>query len=204
MVAFPLPLASLLTGASPSQLRAWRQKSILVPEVSEKRPPLYSFRDLVALRSIAFLRARTSSQRVSKAFRSLDLLDLTEHPSKYRFATNGDTIVVDHGEGYQIDLVRAPGQLQFHTFAEIMAPFENFRGDQVAHFEQPSQHVSVRLRRLGGWPTVIDTRIPYEAIVSLVDFKTVGPEDVPRYYPNVSAEAAADVLEFHRKIGHAA
>ena len=58
---FPLNLTSKLTGVTPSQLRSWSRSGLLVPVIRAKRPPIYSFRDLVALRSIAFLRSEITS-----------------------------------------------------------------------------------------------------------------------------------------------
>lgn len=199
-MSYPVHLASILTGATTSQLRSWSQKGLLVPEISDKRPPLYSFRDLVALRSLVFLRGNTSLQKISKAFKNLDLLDLTDHPSKYRFTTDGKTILVDTGDGSVIDLVGKPGQRDSYTFEEIMDAFKDFRGRDVVDFRKPSKFVRVNFRLMGGWPTVVGTRVPYDLVASLVDNETVFAEDVPSYYPSVSVEATRDVIEFDHRV----
>jgi uncharacterized protein (DUF433 family) len=199
-MSYPVQLTSLLTGATVHQLRNWRAKGIVVPEVRPSRPPLYSYRDLVFLRSVVRLRSATSLQRIGPAFRNLALLDLVEHPSKYRFATDGKTIVVDDGEGSVIDLIGQTGQSEVLTFEQIQDAFTDFKGRKVADFRRPSEYVEVELGRLGGWPTVAGTRIPYDLIARLVDGKTVQPEDVPTYYPYVSPAAARDVVEFAQRV----
>ena len=193
-------LTSILTGATPYQLSSWRRRKLLVPEAGPTRQIFYSFRDLVALRSMVFLRSNTSLQRIDKAFGNLDLLDLTAHPSKYRFATNGKTIIVDPGDGTGIDLVQRPGQKDSFTFEEIMDAFKDFKQREVVDFRRPSQHVEVNFARLGGWPTVAGTRIPYNLVADLVDGVTVRDVDVSNYFPSVSAEAARDVIAFDAKV----
>lgn len=195
-MAFPLALASVLTGATNSQLRSWKAKGLIVPEVSPQRPALYSFRDLVWLRTLVFLRSRTSLQRISIARVNLDLVDLTEHPSKYRFATDGKTILVDDGAGTVIDLVRKPGQADSFTFEEISEAFTDFRGRGVVDFRRPTPHIEVELGRLGGWPTIEGTRIPYDLVARLVDNRTVFAADVTDFYPSVSSEAAESAMWF--------
>lgn len=199
-MAFPLKLTSKLTGVTPSQLRRWRSTGLVVPEVRPQRPPLYSFRDLVLLRTLAYLRAETSAQRVAKAFGALDLYDLTEHPSKYRFGTDGDTIVVETSGGQALDLVRRPGQVELFSFSEAFDMFTDFRGREVASLSKPAPGVEVLYGRMGGWPTIEGTRVPYDTIARLVDFQTINPEDVPNYYPSVSAEQALQAVDFDRKV----
>lgn len=172
----------------------------MVPEVRAYRPPLYSFRDLVLLRSIVFLRAETSSQRIHRAFANLDLVDLTDHPSRYQFATDGKTIYAGLDDGQAIDLVRRVGQIDMFTFEDLSREFQNFRRVTVPDFRRPSTHIEVRYRRLGGWPTIEGTRIPYDTVANLVDFQTVYPLDVEHYYPSVSSAAAQDAVDFKRRV----
>lgn len=195
-MAFPLKLTSRLTGATPSQLRRWRSTGLVVPETRSFRPPLYSFRDLVAIRAIAFLRAETSAQKVSKAFASLDIFDLTEHPSRYSFGTDGKTIFVQTPDGAALDLVKAPGSIQLFPFEDALGRFTNFKDREVLPLARPAEGISVRVARMGGWPTIEGTRIPYDTISALVDFETVTPADVQHYYPHVSAQQAQQAVDF--------
>lgn len=198
-MAFPLKLAATLSGTTPSQLRRLRERGLVVPEVRPYRPPIYSFRDVVLLRTLAFLRQEVSLQRIGKAFRSLDMLELTDHPSAYRFGTDGKTILVEH-DGQALDLVEHPGQIELFTFEDITRQFRNFRGDLVAEFRHPAPNIEVLPRRLGGWPTIERTRVPYDVIANLVDFDTILPEDVPSLYPSVTADAARSAVSFAAKV----
>lgn len=199
-MAFPLNLTSALTGASISQLRRWSRGDLLVPEDRQHRPMLYSFRDLIALRTIVFLRNETSLQRVRRALSNLDVIDMTEHPSAYTFATDGRTIgVVDEMNGQVVDLVRSPGQTSDLSLASAFEKFTTKSGRAVSSFLQPRPRIAVSPRRMGGWPTVQGTRITYDAIADLVDNRTIFPADVPSYYP-VELADVEDALDFAREV----
>ncbi|WCV10688.1 helix-turn-helix domain-containing protein [Corynebacterium silvaticum] len=99
-MGYDISLTATLTGATVAQLQRWRRTGLLVPEASASRPVEYSFRDLVALRTIAKLRAQTSLQQIRKAFSSLSDFDMVDHPSKYQFATDGKTVKVWTDDGF--------------------------------------------------------------------------------------------------------
>lgn len=199
-MAYPLKLTSILTGATPHQLNSWRSKGLVVPEVRPYRPPLYSFRDIVALRSMVFLRSQVSLQKITRAFANLDLFDLTDHPSKYHFGTDGETIYVRWADDRAMDLVKRPGQSTLFTFEDVIRPFHNFRDQEVVPLDHPAEHIEVRYARMGGWPTIEGTRVPYDVVADLVDGVTITSEDVSDFYPGVSAEAARSALAFRDRV----
>lgn len=195
-MSFPEKLTATLSGATRRQLYDWRRKGILVPEVSAENPPLYSFRDVVALRTVAFLRARTSLQKLRKAFSMLKTFDFTEHPSTYRFGTDGKTIAAQDEDGNVVDLVNREGQLYLFTLEEVFRSFTNFRDEPVVDFEHPRPLLELNQHRLGGWPTIAGTRVPYDAVADLLQDGTYSVEDVRLFYPTVSPSAARDALSF--------
>lgn len=193
-MSFPEDVTSALTGVTPSQLYSWRKDGILVPETS-RRPVRYSFRDLIALRTVAFLRSKISLQKVRKAFDTMDEYKLFDHPSSYRFGSDGKTIVANV-DGEIIDLVKRKGQREAFTMEEIFQPFENFAGEHVADFRHPRPHLEIDPRRLGGWPTVAGTRVPFDAISDLLADGFYSPDHVQHFYPTVSAAGARDAVDF--------
>ncbi|MGH1549793.1 DUF433 domain-containing protein [Leifsonia poae] len=200
-MAFPVPLAGKLSGATRSQLAHWRRTNILVPEVrSSGRPLLYSFRDIAALRAFARLRQEASLQQIRKALNSLHALDMFEHPSAYRLAREGGTIVLQRDDSKPVDLVRHPGQILIANFEDVLSEFENIAGERVVDLRRPGKHLQVEPERLGGWPTIEGTRVPFDAVADLIDDGSVSADQVGYYYPEVSTEAAMSALEFARSL----
>ena len=197
---FPLNLTSKLTGVTPNQLRLWSRSGLLVPEIRAKRPPIYSFRDLVALRSIAFLRSETSLQKIHKAFGTLNVLHMVEHPSEYSFGTDGKTIFVQGPDAEAINLVRSPGARTLFTFEEMNKAFINFRKQEVPSFTAPAPHICVDPARIGGWPAIEGTRIGYDVIADLAGTQNPDVEYVLEYYPDLTASAVESAIEFNRQI----
>lgn len=199
-MSFSIELAATLSGASIAQLRRWRATNLLRPEIHDSRPAVYSFRDVVALRSFVRLRDLVPLQRVRKAIGNLpNVEDLTDHPGSYRFGTDGQTVAVLTDDG-PIDLVKKPGQSVVVSLAEIFQPFTTARGRSVPDFLRPREHLSVDPRRAGGLPTISGTRLPYENVAALVRTGQVPYDQVDRFYPGVTPDAVKDAVEFDRSV----
>lgn len=195
-MAFPDKLASTLTGASVDQIRRWRKRGIIVPEIQQSRPALYSFRDLAALRTIAYIRAKLSLQKISQGFSNLQRLDLTDHPSQYSFGTDGKGLTVQTGSSEVIELVGNTGQLNAFRMEEVFRPFTNMQGEEVLDFENPRPNLQLDRDRLAGWPTIKNTRVPYDLVASLLHGGDYSLDDIRLFFPNVSPEAARDAIAF--------
>ncbi|WP_242088714.1 DUF433 domain-containing protein [Microbacterium lacticum] len=199
-MSFSIELAATLSGASVPQLRRWRSTNLLRPEVHDARPAIYSFRDVVALRSFVRLRTETSLQKIRRAIENMPSVeDLTEHPGAYQFGTDGKTIAVFTADG-PIDLVKNPGQTIIATLAEVFAPFTTVKGTEVPDFVRPRQHLAIDARRAGGLPTIAGTRLPYDNVAALVRTGEVPYDQVERFYPGVTREAVEDAVDFDRSV----
>jgi uncharacterized protein (DUF433 family)/DNA-binding transcriptional MerR regulator len=198
-MTFSLELASVLSGASVSQLRRWHRTDLLHPEISRQRPMLYSIKDVIALRSFVKLREKVSLQKVRKAMDHLNIDDLTDHPGNYEYGSDGSTVVVRKDDEL-IDLVKHPGQTVVATLEDIFAPFTNRSGAMVPPFLQPRPHLEVDPRRSGGLPTIAGTRLVYENVAALVRSGEVAYDRVGHYYPGVSPEAVADAVDFDESV----
>lgn len=204
-MAFPVPLASKMSGATVNQLQYWRSTGVLRPEIESSKPPLlYSFRDIVALRTVAWLRADLSLQAIRKALSTLPELDMVEHPASYKLIKLGNSIgVVVEGDS-AIDLVKEPGQSTVGTLEDVFAEFETKNHRKVDPLLHPRAGVEVNPAKLGGWPTIVGTRIPYDIVATLIEDGSVKPSEVAHYYPGVSESAAADALDYQQSIIEAA
>lgn len=199
-MAYSSVLAAALSGASQNQLHHWRQSHpktgpILEPEVSAERPILYSFRDIIALRSCVYLRRENSLQQLRRALVNLVDLGYREHLSAYRLASDGQSIVLLLPDDPPVDLVKRPGQEWVVEMADVLRPFTNRRGVEVPDLFRPREHVEVDEDRRSGYPVIAGTRIPYDTVAGLVR-DGVQPSDVADYFPAVTAEAATDAVSF--------
>lgn len=198
-MSFPVEVTSVLTGATLSQLAYWRQTDLLVPELERRPRALYSFRDLVALRTVVHLRSDNSLQAIRRAFQQLARMDLTDHPSTYTLASRGRSIVLQHKDG-ETDLVGHPGDEVIANLGDVFAPFRTAQGRNVVDFRRPRHRIEVREHRMGGWPTIEGTRIPYDTIALLVADGTIPRDRVSAYYPTVSREAVDDAVSFAEEV----
>lgn len=197
---FPVPLTATMTGVTKSQLAHWRREpAILAPEHGTRPRALYSFRDLVALRTFARLRSEISLQKVRKALATLDMLELTEHPSKYTLVVHGDSIALVDKDA-AIDLVMAPTTAVMVEMVDVLSRFMNRSNVEVVDFKHPKPRLEVNLGRLGGWPTIKGTRVPYDAVVDLVADGDVTYDEVSEYYPSVLPDDVADAVAFAQLI----
>jgi uncharacterized protein (DUF433 family)/DNA-binding transcriptional MerR regulator len=198
-VAYPTKMAAALTGASVSQLRHWRSPRtgpLLAPEIQRYPRALYSFRDILALRTCVRLRQFASLQRIRVAVSNLRDLGDRQHLSAYRIVCDaaGNIQLVLHGA---VDLSKHPGHEQFFAIdiAEVLEPFTPRAGVNVPDLFQPRTNVMVDPDTQGGFPVITGTRVPYDLVAGLVA-EGVAPERVSEYYPSVSADAARDAIDF--------
>ena len=199
-MAFPTALAVKLSGATSHQLSYWRRNGLLVPEAEhEKRPYLYSFRDVIALRTFVWLRVDHSLQQIRQSIVTLHELEMVRHPSEYKLVKLGSSIGVQH-EGATIDVADEPGQEVLGSLQDVFGEFETRQGRRVERLASPHPGIEVDPLRLGGWPTIEGTRVPYDAVTQLLADGSVTPDQVPYYYPSVSADAAREALEFEREV----
>lgn len=198
-MAYTTELTAKLTGASLAQLARFRTGGVLAPELQDGRTILYSFRDIIALRSLMWLRGDYSLQKIRRAIGNLDLAQLdVEHLSEVEFVKSGDSIFArDDEEGFT-DLVRSPGSREIPTFklGDVFAPFKAYRGREVPDLLRPSKHLTIDPGRMAGIPVIEGTRIPFDTIAQLVDGHTIRAEDVHHYYPTVTPAAADDAVHF--------
>lgn len=200
-MAYGLGTTAALSGATIYQLRRWRRlaesDSLLAPETSAAPRILYSFRDLLALRTFVYLHRNASLQKIRGAIGNLRDLSEVEQTSSYSLVSDDCDdvrLIKDVAEG--IDLVRRPGQRQFPVdMGNVIAPFPVRPGVVVPHLLRPRAHLSVDPETQGGIPVIAGTRVPYDTVASLMR-GDVPAEKVSDYYPAVTAEAARDALDF--------
>lgn len=198
-MAYDPKLAAALSGATLRQLAHWRNAgasrgAVLIPEVSGRRPVLYSFRDVVALRTCVKLRNHASLQKIRRALDTLrgDLKE-REHLSSYTLVADAGTIYMAAPD-QAVDLVRKKANVVIHEMVDVLQPFYR-DGRHIPSLLQPRVHVTVDPAIRGGVPVIEGTRVPYDEVAALLR-DGVPPERISDYYPSVTAPAALDAVDF--------
>lgn len=195
-MAYDVRITSALSGVTVGQLSYWRRTGAYKPETSH-RPALYSFRDLIALRTFAKLRGARSLQATRKALKKLHEIGASDHLSMYKLVLQGRKGIVlvspDGREG--VELVEKPGQLvAVLQLGDVLRPFP-LDDIEVPSLFQPRERISVDPAVRGGHPVVKGTRVPFEAVAGLVR-DGVALDDVSEFYPSVTADGARDAVDF--------
>jgi uncharacterized protein (DUF433 family) len=198
-MAYPTHVAAALTGASVRQLQYWRKgpSALLLPENRREGRALYSFRDLVALRTFVYLREDLPLQRIRRAVQTMREFGNTDHLSEYRLYRSGSSVVWAEDEEHLVDLVEAPGQYRIAALMrDVLESFHNMQGREVVPLLRPRARLQVDPEVRVGFPVVRDTRIPYHLVAGLVA-DGVAPKDVAHFYPAVGAADARDAASFY-------
>lgn len=198
-MTYSTQMAAALSGATPGQIRSWRQDRgagpFLRPELGMKPRALYSFRDILALRAVARLREDFSLQALRRAVNNLRELGEIDHLSAYSLVAEGKTVVLYEDDEHGTDLLKRPRQRVIATLADIMEPFAPRPGVMVPHLLRPYEHVSLHPETQGGQPVITGTRVPSSDVAALLR-DGVPAERIADYYPMVTAAAARDAERF--------
>jgi uncharacterized protein (DUF433 family)/DNA-binding transcriptional MerR regulator len=201
-VAYPTDITATLSGASLRQLAYWRRPkdgvALLAPELGDSGGRLlYSFRDLIALRTFVYLREQLPLQRIRKAVASLRDLGSTDHLSHYRLFASGKSVVWQAPDDDTfVDLVEQPGALRLAAImADVMRPFKDSHGRSVVDLVHPRPNIEIDPEVQGGYPVIRGTRIEFDLVASLVE-DGMKPSEVKSIYPSVSAAGARDAARF--------
>lgn len=202
-VAYATTMAAALSGATLHQLRHWRSPRtgpLLVPEIASSPRALYSFQDVLALRTFVKLRENASLQKIRAAIGHLRNLGEVGPLGAYRLVSDQRGNIQLVAADQAVNLGSRPGQLQLVAIiGDVIEPFAVRAGVVVPHLLQPRPLLAVDPETQGGAPVISGTRVPYEAVSGLMR-DGVPAEQIREYYPGVTADAARDAFDFARYV----
>jgi uncharacterized protein (DUF433 family) len=176
-----------------------------VPTAQRGGRYLYSWADIVALRSIVYLRQEKSLPKIRQAVRSLRALeaDQWDHLARYVLVRTEETIVVQTPGGEILDLERAPGTVLDEVLMEdVLGPFQ-VNGSNVPALGHPRPFLSVDPRVLDGYPVIAGSRVPFHLVAALAD-EGAKPAEIVEIYPSVDTRGVPDAQDFARDVARAA
>jgi uncharacterized protein (DUF433 family) len=208
--AYPANRAAALSGVPKSTVHYWAREEILVPNLSAQRVKLWSYRDLLALRTIAWLRATktapdghivpaTTMRAVRRALRDLDELDLelwTEDESPNVAVDRRGQLVIDpHGRP------RRPGgqHLLDADLLDLLRPFEISTALHGPDLVVPRPRLRIVPGKLAGAPHNHRTRIETEALAALAH-RGMQTAKIIRLYPIIDSADVDQALDLERQL----
>lgn len=207
--AYTADRAAALSGVPWSTVHYWARKGHLVPSVSPEKVKLWSYTDLLALRTIYWLRQPKQSKQgheipastmpaVRRALASLRRLDLD------LFEGGRPLVVVDrHGEVF-IDPPGGPlqtveGQGVFRELLDLVAPFPTEEGPRGPHLQEPRPQLRIMPLKLAGSPHVQSTRIETRTLAAL-SRRGYPTERISLLYPAIDREAIDEALDLEQQL----
>jgi uncharacterized protein (DUF433 family) len=205
--AYNAERSAALSGVPKSTLYYWARKSLLIPSVSQK-PLLWSYTDLLGLRTIYWLRQpkkafdldvpATSMPRVRKALeqlRRLDL-DLLEQGRPTVAVTLAGEVAINVDA---LPLHLANGQYLERELVNIIGPFEGLEGSKGPDLAWPRPTLQILPRKISGAPHITGTRLPTESIYALKD-RGFSIEQLEVIYPFVSTDALRESIDLEEQL----
>ena len=207
--AYPADRAAALSGVPLSTVHYWSRNGVLVPGVSAERIKLWSYADLLALRTIYWLRHEkeaddggavpaASMPAVRRALGMLRELSLD------LFSDDGQSRVVVDRDGEII--VRSKSGLARPTSAQrvldvldVIAPFPTEPGMRGPDLREPRPHLRIVPGKLSGEPHVAETRLETQALAALAR-RGVSVTDILVLYPFVNRVAIEEALDLEEQL----
>ena len=208
--AYAAERAAALSGVPKSTVHYWAREGILVPSVSPERVKLWSYGDLMSLRTIYWLRQtkqdqsgrevpRTAMKAVRRALREIAALELdvwSEDGAPHVAVDRLGGIVIEHGDGAQ----RPGGQSILDAdMLDLLAPFASREGLKGPDLSIPRPLLRIVPGKLGGSPHVAHTRLESQALGALAE-SGLAQEKIYRLYPDVEPAAIEDALDLERQL----
>lgn len=208
--AYTADRAAALSGVPMSTVHYWARKDILVPSVSRLRVKLWSYSDLLGLRTIYWLRATktspeghevpaTAMKAVRRALSELAELDLElwtdEHSPNVGVDRRGQIVISPDAEAFRLD----GQQILDAEQLDLLRPFDIGMSQHGPDLIAPRPRLRIVPGKLAGAPHVYRTRIETEALAALYRRGLNGMKIV-RLYPAIEPGDVEEALDLERQL----
>lgn len=207
--AYTADRAASLSGVPRSTVHYWARSGYLVPSVSAERVKLWSFADLMALRTIYWLRqpkSRADGREIPRSkmgvikqaisrLRELDLALFDGSRPNVAVTLNGEVLLDRVGQ----PLENADGQLIDPKLIDVLAPFNTLEGSRGPDLSMPRPKLRILPRKLSGAPHVADTRVETQAIQALAT-RGYGIDRIATLYPFLTATQIRESIDLEEQL----
>jgi len=205
--AYSADRAAALSGVPRSTIYHWARRGHLIPSVSQS-PLLWSYTDLLALRTLYWLRQpkkafdrdvpATSMAKVRRALKELKRLnlDLFEEGRPVVTVTLKGEITIDVDA---VPLQVVEGQYLERDLVDLIGPFEGLEGTKGPDLAWPRPTLQILPRKISGAPHIAGTRLPTESIFALAD-RGFTVEQLAKIYPFVDRKSLGDSIDLEKQL----
>jgi uncharacterized protein (DUF433 family) len=208
--AYPADRAAALSGVPKSTVHYWAREHILVPSVSAEKVKLWSYSDLMGLRTIAWLRASktapdgqnvpaTAMKAVRRALAELEQVDLALWSSD-----GGPNVAVDRrghivlGEPEQPHHVNGQALLS-SDMLDVLRPFEIGEATRGPDLVAPRPRLRIVPGKLAGAPHVRQTRIETQVLAAL-GARGMSAQRIQSLYPTIELDDVDEALDLEHEL----
>ena len=207
--AYQAKRAAALSGVPLSTVHYWAREEILVPSISPTRIKLWSYADLMGLRTIYWLRHPKSAgdrnvpatsmpvvRRALAALKDMDLALWTED--------SGPSVAVDRAGEVMIRPDADPETVEGQKVMEadelsLIPPFPSLEGPQGPDLQAPRPHLRIVPGKLGGSPHVQHTRVETIALHALAA-RGLSEDKIHHLYPALSEPSLSEALDLELQL----
>jgi uncharacterized protein (DUF433 family) len=207
--AYTADRASALSGVPKSTIHYWARTEVLVPSISPERIKLWSYPDLMGLRTIYWLRqgktaddgfavSATSMRAVRRALDELKQLDL-----ELWTEVRGPAVAVSRAGEVFLTLDDRVSNLAGQSpldaeWLNLIEPFNTGEG-RGPDLYAPRPSLRIVPGKLSGSPHILKTRIETVALAALEE-RGLPQAKIARLYPMASEAAIADALDLEHQL----
>jgi uncharacterized protein (DUF433 family) len=198
---------SQLSGIPSSTLYEWSRNDIYVPDFVTDNPKAWSYRDLVYLRLLAWLR-QGGMERHTACIQVRQLKnEIAGGATVWRLFADRNSLMVNDER-----VSRTSGQsiLPFEDVSglfrifSIFEPIEELRNrlnvTWAPDLIRPSDYTFISPSVMAGDPCIVETRIPTSTIHALHEERGLGMAEIVELYPGITVESAEDAYRLELKL----
>lgn len=197
--------AAQLSGVPSRTIQNWRSANVYVPDFDSTRP-LWSYRDLILIRMVAWLRQRGIPPVRAGSYAQKAKERLTAGEDIRMVMATHRTAVLDDD---LFDPVVGEGFLPYDNLSELLSVFE-LQSTQDSDFGRrrlwgpdlitPSEYTSISPLVLGGEPCIRRSRIPTANIHALRRERGLSTSQIVDLYPYLKPEEANDAYDLESRL----
>lgn len=199
--------AAALSGVPVSTVYYWARHQVWSPTLSDQRPKLWTYADLIALRTIYWLRqekpdvatSKSTMREVRRTISAVAAHGATLTDVNIRVDRRGK-VVFETGPGIAWEAGPSGGnQSVSANVLYVLAPFPTEHGHIGPDLVSPRPNLRIIPGKMGGEPHVKWTRIPSLAVAALVS-DGMSVAEIVRLYPDLTAEIVDECIDLEAQL----